>query len=113
MYANEVGVGVQKLVWDGLWGWGMSSCWKDIFDIPPCSKVTKNLARNKGVHQKMTTVTKFAPPHLLSWHSESSPWSDLSSKMLCCERQERNCLKKRKGKKKGKTKGEIRSGCRS
>lgn len=27
---------------------GVSSCWKDIFDIPPCSKVTKTLSGTRG-----------------------------------------------------------------
>lgn len=48
MYANEVGVCVYRLAWDGLWGWEMNSCWKDIFDIPPCSKVTKTLSGTRG-----------------------------------------------------------------
>ena len=39
---------VYRLAWDGLEGGGLSSCWKDIFDIPPCSKVKKTLSGTRG-----------------------------------------------------------------
>lgn len=63
MYANEFGVCVYRLAWDGLWGWGMSSCWKDIFDIPSCSKVTKTLSgtrlyiKNDATHKVCTSTS--------------------------------------------------------
>lgn len=54
-----------KLAWDRLGG--VSSCWKDIFDIPPCSKVTKTLSgtrgyiKNDATHKVCTsTSTKLA-----------------------------------------------------
>lgn len=56
MYANEVGVYVcvYRLAWDRLGGGGGrgrrsgGSCWKDIFDIHPCSGVTKTLSGTRG-----------------------------------------------------------------
>lgn len=50
----------------------------------------------------MTPLAKFAPPHPLSWHSESSPRSDLNSKTLCCEMEKRRQLHKSKKKKEKK-----------
>ena len=47
MYANEVGVCVCVQACVRRVGGG-SSCWKDIFDIPPCSKVTKTLSGTRG-----------------------------------------------------------------
>ena len=47
MYANEVGVCVCVQACVRRVG-GVSSCWKDIFDIPPCSKVTKTLSGTRG-----------------------------------------------------------------
>lgn len=56
----------------------------------------------------MTPLTKFAPPHPLSWHSESSPRSDLNSKTLCCEREKRNRFTKVKKKyEKGRRRLEV------
>lgn len=45
----------------------------------------------------MTPLTKFAPPHPLSWHSVSSPRSDLNSETLCCEREKRKPLHRNEG----------------
>lgn len=55
----------------------------------------------------MMPLTKFAPPHPLTWHSESSPRSDLNSKMLCCEREKRNRFKKERKKEKGRRRLEV------
>lgn len=56
---------------------GGGSC---IFDIPPLVPKWQKPCQEQGGTSKMTPLTKFAPPHPLSWHSESSPRSDLNSK---------------------------------
>lgn len=73
MYANEVGVCVCACV--GQVGGG-SSCWKEISDIPPCSKVTKTLSGTRGYIKNDDThkVCTSTCTELALWVHQGAIW---------------------------------------
>lgn len=89
----------------GVGGWVAAG---KTFLIYPLVPKWQKPCQEQGGTSKMTPLTKFAPPHPLSWHSDSSPRSDLNSKTLCCKREKRNLhKKKKKGGKKGRRRLEV------
>lgn len=92
----------------GVGGWVAAG---KTFLIYPLVPKWQKPCQEQGGTSKMTPLTKFAPPHPLSWHSDSSPRSDLNSKTLCSKREKRNLHKKNKKRKRRQE--EIRSGYRS
>lgn len=91
----------------GVGGWVAA---RKTFLIYPLVPEWQKPCQEQGGTSKMMPLTKFAPPHPLSWHSDSSRRSDLNSKTLCCRREKRIRFTKKRKKKRQE---EIRSGYRS
>lgn len=88
-------------------GWGVSSCWKDIFDIPPCSKVTKTLSgtrgniKNDATHKVCTSTSTELAVRVFTKEQ-------FEFKMLCCKRGKKKPLHKSEKKKKDKAGGDYK-----
>lgn len=104
MYANEVGVCVQACVGRvGEGGWVAAGKTFLIYPLVP-DKVFVTL--EQGGTSKMTPLTKFAPPHPLSWHSEFAK-ERFEFKNALLREGKKNPLHKSEKKEKGRGRLEV------